>query len=111
MNNTTIKDTVKMNEEVKKFIDKFEKQYVLTPQRIEFFNDELPKFAEKVFAKDFDIEKEAQRFVEMYRDEKDLGGYNSTYGYLYNWFRDYAAVLLGFLDSYDYLCSNKSRKF
>ena len=102
-----MKNTAIMKKEIKRFIGRFEKQYELTPKRVEFFNDELPRFVEKIFAKDFDIEKEARRFVEIYRDEKGLGGYNSTYGYLHNWFKDYAAVLLGFPDSYEYICSKK----
>ena len=99
MKNTTI-----INKEIKKFVEKFEKLYGLTPQRIEFFNDELPKFAEKVFAKDFDIEKENGKFLEEYRDVKRLGGYNSTYGRLHHWLIDYAAALLG-VDAYNYFYS------
>ena len=105
MKNTAVKNSAVIVVEIKKFVDKFEKQYGLTPERIEFFNNELPRFAEKVFAEDFDMEKEAKRFVEEYRDVRQCGGFNATYGRLHNWFKDYAAALLRFEDSYDYFCS------
>ena len=100
-------NSAKMNEEIQKFIDKFDKQYGITPQRLSFFNEELPRFTEKIFVNNLDLEKLAWAFVEEYRDVRQCGGFNATYGNLYKWFKDYAAVLLGFEDAFDYSYSKK----
>jgi hypothetical protein len=84
----------KMEKEIEKFTRQFCENYGHTPQREEFFASALPKFAEKVFGKDADLDKEVTDFIDEYK-EKQLGGFNATYGRLYNWLFDFAAVLLG----------------
>lgn len=82
-----------MKNEIKKFIDQFEKEYGHTPERTEFFTAELPKFAERVFEKDIDLNKELRNFIDEYRN-RGLGGFNATYGSLYHWLIDFAAEFL-----------------
>ena len=100
-------NSAKMNEEIQKFIDKFRGQYGMNPKRLSFFNEELPRFAERIFVDDFDMDKLAWDFVKEYRDVRQCGGFNATYGNLYHWFKDYAAVLLGYEDWFDYSYSKK----
>lgn len=83
----------KMDEEIKKFTEQFESQYGHTSERTAFFAVELPKFAQKVFEKNIDLNKELRGFIDEYKKE-ELGGYNATYGNLYHWLIAFAAVLL-----------------
>jgi len=90
----TQKTKIKMEKEMEKFTKQFGGKYGLTPERIEFFKAELPKFAEKVFEKGIDLNKELWNFIDEYKS-KGLGGFNATYGNIYDWLIDFAALLLG----------------
>ncbi len=82
-----------MEEAIKVFVDQFEGQYGHTPERTEFFAIALPKFAQRIFEKDVDLNKELWNFIDEYKKE-ELGGFNATYGSLYHWLIDFAAIFL-----------------
>lgn len=88
------KTNINMEQEIKKFIDQFERQYGHTPERTEFFMQALPELADKVFEKGIDLDKELWGFVNKYKDN-GLGGFTATYANLYNWLIDFAALVLG----------------
>lgn len=92
--NITKKPGVEINKEIEKLVKQFYFNYGYTFAREEFFVKALPKFAEKVFGKDTNLEKEVRNFIDEYK-LKQLGGFNATYGRLYNWLFDFAAVILG----------------
>ncbi|KKP88188.1 MAG: hypothetical protein UR93_C0020G0001, partial [Berkelbacteria bacterium GW2011_GWA2_35_9] len=82
-----------MEKEIEKFIQLFEGKYGHTPERTKFFMAELPRFAERVFKVDVDLDKELRNFIDEYK-KKGLGGFNATYGNLYHWLIDFAAMFL-----------------
>lgn len=86
-------EKIKIEKEAEKLKKQFYFNYGHTPQREIFFAEALPKFAEKIFKKDLNIEQEVRGFIDEYKD-RQLGGFNATYGWLYNWLFDFAAVIL-----------------
>ena len=84
---------IKVKDEVEKFTKQFYFSYGHTPEREEFFSKALPEFAEKIFKKDLDLNKELWNFIDEYK-KKQLGGFNATYGRIYHWLIDFAAALL-----------------
>ena len=84
----------KAEKEIKKITEQFYFNYGHTAQREFFFAEALPKFSEKIFEKDLDLKKEVRGFIDEYKD-KQLGGFNATYGRLHNWLFDFAAAMLG----------------
>lgn len=87
-------EKIKLKKEAEKLTKQFYFNYGHTPAREEFFSLELPKFAEKVLERNVDVNKEAWDLIGEYK-RKQLGGFNSTYGWLYNWLFDFAAGILG----------------
>lgn len=85
---------IKMKEEIGKFNRQFFDNYGYTSAREEYFSEALPKFAEKVFEKNIDFNMELRNFIDEYK-KRELGGFNATYGRLYHWLIDFAAVILG----------------
>lgn len=85
---------IKMKEEIGKFNKQFFDNYGYTPAREDYFYEALPKFAEKIFEKGIDLNKELRDFIDEYKN-RELGGFNATYGRLYHWLIDFAALLLG----------------
>lgn len=84
----------KLKKEIGKFNKQFFDNYGYTPAREKFFVEALPKFAEKVFEEGIDLNKELRGFIDEYK-KKELGGFNATYGRLYHWLIDFAALILG----------------
>ena len=89
----------KMEKEIQNFNKQFFEQYGHTPEREKFFREALPKFAEKVLQKGIDLEKELWNFIDEYK-ARQLGGFNATYGRIYHWLIEFAAVILG-VDSFE----------
>ena len=83
----------KMDKGVDGFSKTFFEKYNHTDDIEKFFNSRLPQFAEKILEKGVDLEKEIWNFVDEYR--VTFGGYNATYGNIYHWLIDFAAVVLG----------------
>lgn len=83
---------------LKKGVEKFNKQffdnYGYTEAREAYFFEALPKFAEKIFEKGIDLNRELRNFIDEYK-KRELGGFNATYGRLYHWLIDFAALILG----------------
>ncbi|HAI74116.1 MAG TPA: hypothetical protein DCS28_04050 [Candidatus Moranbacteria bacterium] len=98
----TKKIEIKVKKEAEKLTAQFYFNYGHTPKREEFFAEALPKFADKISQKELDIEAEVRGFIDEYK-ERQLGGFNATYGWLYNWLFDFAAVILG-VDVFDLRC-------
>lgn len=84
----------KMEKEMGKLTEEFYFNYGRTAQREVFFAEALPKFSKRIFEKDLDLKKEVGDFIDEYKD-KQLGGFNATYGRLHNWLFDFAAAMLG----------------
>jgi len=84
----------RVKKEAEKLTQQFYFNYGHTPQREEFFGESLPKFAEKVLEKEIDLNQEVRNFIEEYK-KKGLGGFNATYGNLYHWLVEFAAMILG----------------
>lgn len=82
----------KLTGEIEKFSTQFFENYGHTPAREKYFTEALPKFAEKTFAKDVDLNKELRDFIDEYK-KRELGGFNATYGRLYHWLIDFAAEM------------------
>src|SRR4030042_2270886 len=89
----------KLAREIEKFNAQFFQNYGHTPAREKYFTEALPKFAEKTFEKDIDLNKELRDFIDEYK-KRELGGFNATYGRLYHWLIDFTAELLG-VDSFE----------
>lgn len=100
--NMSKEEKIKIGKEAEKLTKQFYFNYGHTPKREEFFAEALPKFAEKIFKDSMNIEKEVRGFIDEYKD-RQLGGFNATYGWLYNWLFDFAAVILG-VDVFDLRC-------
>lgn len=80
--------------EIKNFNQQFFDNYGYTAEREMFFQEALPRFAERVFKKGMELEKELWSFIDEYK-ARQLGGFNSTYGRIYHWLIDFAAMILG----------------
>ena len=85
---------IKIKKEAAKLTEQFYFNYGHTPQREEFFGEVLPKFAEKVLQKGIDLNREVRDLIEEYK-KRGLGGFNATYGNLYHWLVEFAAMILG----------------
>lgn len=85
---------LKINSGIKKITEQFYFKYGYTSEREKFFSEALPKFAEKVSKRDTNLEKEVWDFIDGYK-WKQLGGFNATYGWLYDWLFDFASDILG----------------
>ena len=85
---------IKMEKEAEKLTQQFYFNYGYTPERERFFAEVLPKFAEKIFKENMNIDTEVRSVIGAYKD-KQLGGFNATYGWLYTWLFDFAAAVLG----------------
>ena len=90
----TQKTKTKMEKEIKNFNKQFFDNYGYTSAREEYFFEALPKFAERIFEKGIDLNRELRDFIDEYK-KRELGGFNATYGRLYHWLIDFAALLLG----------------
>jgi hypothetical protein len=84
----------KMEQEIQHFSQQFFESYGHTPAREKYFTEALPKFANKVLEKGIDLEKELWNFIDEYKN-RQLGGFNATYGRIYHWLIDFAAIILG----------------